>query len=163
MYESSCLALCYSGADYLSSVGTYLPGTCVAGVQIVSAMSEPTCRALCCRGADCLRSVRTYLPALCYRSAGWLSGVWTYLLDTVLQWCRLFKQCQNLPAGHCVTVVKAVLAMSEPTCQALCYSGAGCLSGVRTYLLGTVLQWCMVFKQYQNLPAGHCVTVVKAV
>ena len=81
----------------------------------------------------------------------------------MLQWCRLFKLCQNLPARHCVTVVKAVLAMSEPTCQALCCSVAGCLSNIRTYLPGTVLQWCRMFKQYQNLHAGHCVTVVKAV
>ena len=81
----------------------------------------------------------------------------------MLQWCRLFKHSQNLPAGHCVTVVKAVLAMSEPTCQALCCSGAGCLSNIVTYLPGTVLQWCRMFKQYQNLHAGHCVTVVKAV
>ena len=86
-------------------------------------VSEPTYRALCYSGAGCLSSVVTYLP------------------DTVLQWCRLFKQCLNLPAGHSVTVVKAVLAMSESTCLALCYSGADCLSGVRTYLPGTVLQW----------------------
>ena len=38
---------------------------------------------------------------------------------------------------HCVTVVKAVLAMSESTCQALCYSGKDCLRSVRTYLPGT--------------------------
>ena len=81
----------------------------------------------------------------------------------MLQWCRLFKLCQNLPAGHCVTVVKAVLAMSEPTCQALCCSGAGCFSNIRSYLPGIVLQWCRMFKQYQNLHAGHGVTVVKAV
>ena len=143
-------------------------------------MSEPTYRALCCSGAGCLSGVRTYQP------------------DTVLQGCRLFKQCLNLPAGHCVTVVKAVLAMSESTCLALCYSGADCLSGVGTYLLGTVtvvkavlamsestcrtlcysdagclsnvrnylpgtvLQGCRLFKQCRNLPAGNCVTVVKA-
>ena len=83
-------------------------GHCVAGVQTVSAMSEPTCGALCCRGADCLSSVRTYLPELCYSGAGWLSGVGTYLPGTVLQWCRLFKQCQNLPAGYCVTGVQSV-------------------------------------------------------
>ena len=75
----------------------------------------------------------------------------------MLQGCRLLKKCQKLPAGHCVTVVKAVLAMSEstcqaqcysgtvkavskPTCRALCYSVADCLSGVGTYLPGTVLQ-----------------------
>ena len=51
---------------------------------------------------------------------------------TVLQWCRLFKLCRNLPAGHCVTVVKAVLAMSESTCWALCYSDANCLRSVGT-------------------------------
>ena len=84
-------------------------------------MSEPTNQALCCRGADCI------------------NGVGNYLQGTVLQWFRLFKQCQNLPTGHCVTVVQAVLAVLEPTCQALCYSGEECLSGVRTYLLGTVL------------------------
>ena len=88
-------------------------------------MSESTCRALCNRDADCLSDVRTYLPG------------------TVLQWCRLYKQsqnlpaghcvtgvrlfkrCQNLPARHCVTVVKAVLAMSESTYPTLCYRGAG--------------------------------------
>ena len=145
-------------------------------------VSEPTCRALCYSGADCL------------------SGVRTYLLGTVLQWGRLFKQCRNLSAVHCVTVVKAVLAMSESTCQALCYCGKDCLRSVRTYLPGTcvagvqtvsamseptcgalccrgadclssvqnlpartVLQWCRLVKWCQNLPAGHCVTVVQAV
>ena len=129
-------------------------------------MSEPTCRALCYSGEDCLSSVRIYLPG------------------TVLQGCRLLKKCQKLPAGHCVTVVKAVLAMSESTCQAQCYSGeaclsnirvylpgtvlqcnsdADCLSSVRTYLPGTVLQWCRLLKRCQNLPAGHCVTVLQTV
>ena len=118
---------------------------CVTVVQAVLAMSEPTCQALCYSGADCLSGVGTYLPG------------------TVLQWGRLFKRCRNLPAMHCVTVVKAVLAMSEPTCQALCYSGADCLSGVGTYLPGTVLQWGRLFKRCRNLPARHCVTVVKTV
>ena len=108
-------------------------------------MSEPTYWALCYSGADCVSGVRTYLPGL------------------VLQWCRLFKQCQYLPAGHCVTVVQTVLAMSVPTYRALCYSGAGCLSGLRTYLPGTVLQWCRLFQQCQNLPTGHCVTVMQTV
>ena len=53
---------------------------------------------------------------------------------------RLFKLCRNLPAPHCVAGVQAVLAMSESTCRAPCYRGAGCISGVRTYLPGTVLQ-----------------------
>ena len=115
---------------------------CVAGVQTVSAMSEPTCRALCCSGAGCLSSVGTYLPG------------------TVIQWCRLFKGYQNLPTRHYVAVVQADKAMSEPTCRALCYSGAGCLSNFRTYLPGTVLQGCRRFQQCLNLPAGHCVAVV---
>ena len=136
-------------------------GHCVTVVKAVLAMSEPTCQALCCSGAGCLSNIGTYLPG------------------TVLQWCRMFKQYQNLHAGHCVTVVRAVLAMSEPTYRALCYGGAGCLSNVGVYLPGTVftvvkavlavflpgtvLQGCRLFKQCQNLPAGHCVTVVKAV
>ena len=64
---------------------------------------------------------------------------------------------------HCVAGVQAVLAMSEPICRALCYSGADRLSGVGTYLLGSVLQWCRLFKRCRNLPAGHCVTVGKTV
>ena len=32
----------------------------------------------------------------------------TYLLGTVLQGCRLFNICRNLPARHCVTGVQAV-------------------------------------------------------
>ena len=108
-------------------------------------MSEPTCWALCYSDAGCLSIVGTYLPG------------------TVLQGCKLFKQCRNLPTGHCVTEVQAVLAMAEPTCRALCYSGAGFLSGVRTYLPGTVLQWGRLFKWCRNLPAMHCVTVAKAV
>ena len=120
-------------------------GHCVTMVKAVLAMSESTCGTLCYSDAGCLSNVRNYLPS------------------TVLQGCRLFKQCWNLPAGHCVTVVKAALAMSEPTCRALCYSDADCLSSVRTYLPGTVLQWCRLFKRCQNLPAGHCVTVVQTV
>ena len=61
-----------------------------AGVQAVYAVTEPTCRALCCRVAGCLSCVRTYLS------------------DTVLQGCRLFKQCQNLPVRLCVAGVQAV-------------------------------------------------------
>ena len=72
-------------------------------------MSEPTCRPLCYSGADCLSGVGTYLPG------------------TVIQGCRLFKGCRNLPAGHCVTVVKTVEAVSEPTYRVLCYIGAGCM------------------------------------
>ena len=53
---------------------------------------------------------------------------------------RLFKLCRNLPARHCVAGVQAVLAISEPTCRPPSYRGAGCISGVETYLPGTVLQ-----------------------
>ena len=97
-----------------------------------------------------------------------------------MQGCRLFKRCPNLPAGYCVAGVQAVLAvwnkrtgrciagvqavkaMSNPTCQAMCCRGAGCLSGVRTYLPGTVLQGCRLLKLCWNLPAGHCVAGMKA-
>ena len=144
-------------------------------------MSEPTCHRLCYSGESCFSNVRVYPPGtvlqwyrLFKRCRNLPAGHCVTVMQTVyavseptyrtlVQWCRLFKLCQNLPAGHCVTVVKAVLAMSEPTCQALCCSGAGCLSNIRTFRPGTVLQWCRMFKQYQNLHAGHCVSVVKAV
>ena len=162
MSESTCRALCYSGKESLSCVRTYLPGTVLEGcrlfkqcqnlptrhfvtvVQTVKAVSEPTCRAQCNSGEGCISNVRVYLPG------------------TVLHWCRLFEWCQNLTAGHCVTVVKAVLVMSESTCRTLCYSEAGCLSNVRNYLPGTVMQGCRLFKWCQNLPPRYCVTVVKA-
>ena len=126
-------------------------------------MSEPTCQALCYSDAGCFSNVRVYLLALCYSGKDCLSCVRTYLPGTVLQGCRLFKQCQNLPTRHCVTVVQTVKAVSEPTCRTQCYSGEGCINNVRVYLPGTVLQWCRLFKRCQNLPARHCVTVVKAV
>ena len=203
MSEPTYWALCYSGADSLSCVRIYLPGTvlqwcwlfkqcqnlpaghCVTISQAVYAMSEPTYRALCYSGAGCLSNARNYLPGtvlqwcrllmqcqnlptrpLCYSGAACLSNVRTYLPGTVLQFHKLFMQCQNLPTGHCVTVgaglffqcqklptghcvtvVQTVNAMSEPTFRALCYSGAACFSNVRTYLPGTVLQWCRLFKQ----------------
>ena len=108
-------------------------------------MSEPTCRALCYSGESCFSNVRTYLPG------------------TVLQWCSLFKQCQNLPAGHCVTVVLAVLAMSESTCRALCNSDAGCLSCVRVCLPLHCVTAVQTVYVVSELPSGHCVTVVQAV
>ena len=40
---------------------------------------------------------------------------------------------------------------------------ADCLSGVGTYLPGTVLQGCRLFKRCGNLSAGQCVAVVQAV
>ena len=92
-------------------------GHCVPGVPAVLAVAEPPCQALCCRGAS------------------WLSGVKNYLLGTVLQGCRLYKWCRNLPAGHCVARAQAVLSGSEPSSRALLGRGAGCLSGVRSYLL----------------------------
>ena len=128
-------------------------------------MSEPTCRELCYSGADCLSNIRSYLPG------------------TVLQWCRLFKRCQNLPASHCLTVVQTCLSCVGTYLPGTVLSGAGFLSGVRTYLPGTVLQWCRLgadclnrvrtylpgivlqwcrlFKQCHKLPAGHCVAVVQ--
>ena len=104
---------CVAGvqAVRLSNIGTYLPGTMLQGCRLYK-----RCQNLpaghCYSDAGCLRSIRTYLPG------------------TVLQGCRLFKQCWSLPAVHCVAGVQTVSAMSEPTCLALCCSGAGCLSSV---------------------------------
>ena len=53
--------------------------------------------------------------------------------------------------------------MSEPTCQALCCRGVGCLSDVGTHLPGPVGQGCRLFKWCQNLHAGHCIAGVQGV
>ena len=53
---------------------------------------------------------------------------------------KAVKTVSEPTSRHCVAGVLAVLAISEPTCRAPCYRGAGCISGVRTYLPGTVLQ-----------------------
>ena len=72
----------------------------------------------------------------------------------------MFKQFLNLPTGHCVAWLQAVQVVSEPTCLALCCRGAVYLSTLRSYLPGTVLQGCRLFKWYGNLPARHCVAGV---
>ena len=72
----------------------------------------------------------------------------------MLQVLKLFKLCGNLPAGHCSAGLQAVIVVSKATCWALCCRGAGCLSSVSTYLLGTVLQVCIMFKRCQNLLLG---------
>ena len=108
-------------------------------------VSETTSRALWCRGAGCL------------------SRVGTYFLATVGQLCMLFKWCGNLPQGHCGAGVQAVRAVSEPSSPALWGRGAGCLSRVGTYFLGTVGQWCKLFKWCGNLPKGYCGAGVQAV
>ena len=81
----------------------------------------------------------------------------------VLQGSRLFKRCLKLPAGHGVAGVQAAEAVLEPTCPTLCFREAGCLSGVGTYLWGTVLQGFRLFKWCLNLPASYCVAGVHAV
>ena len=129
-----------------------------AGVQAVKAVFEPTSLALWGRGAGCWSGVGTYLQGTVGQGAGCLSSVGTYLLGTVGQgcrlfkWCgtylpttvgqgcRLFKWCWNLPLRLCWAGIRVVKAVSEPTFRALWSRGAGFLSSVRTYLLGTVGQ-----------------------
>ena len=75
---------------------------------------------------------------------------------TVLHGCRMLKWCLNPPAGHCVAGVQAIKAVSEPTSNKLWGRGAGCLSNIGTYLPGTVLQGCSLFKQCRYLPPMNC-------
>ena len=169
---------CDAGVQAVKAVLEPTRQHCVAGVQTVQAVSEPTCRALCCRGTDCLSGVGTCLLGTVCWGAGCLSSGRTYLPGTVLQECKLLKQCLNLHAGHCVagcrllkqcrnlppmhcgTGDQAVQAVWEPTCRVLCCRGAVCLSDVRTYLWGALLQGCRLFKQCPNLPTGQCVSGV---
>ena len=106
MSEPTCRALCYSGADCLSDVGTYLPGTVLQwGRLFKRCRNLPAVHWWCRLFKQCWS-----LPAghCFYSGESCFSNVGVYLPGTVLQGCRLFKQCQNLPVVHCVTVVKAV-------------------------------------------------------
>ena len=94
-----------------------------------------------------------------------LNGVGTYLPGTVGQGCRLFNRCHNLPPalwGRGAGCLSGVGTVS----RALWGRGAG-LSGVRTYLLGTVGQGCRLFKWCQNLPPrellGRCACCLSGV
>ena len=69
---------------------------------------KTTCRVLCAG-----------VQAVC-RGAGSLSDVGNYLPGTVLQECRLFKWCQNIPMRHFIAGVQAVLVVLKPTCRAWC-------------------------------------------
>ena len=118
-------------------------------------MLEPTCR------------------ALCYSVEGCLSGVGTYLPGTVLQWCRLLSK--NKPvldnSDFCLIILKIrpnsdfqnPFSLEIKISLFLPVLSLNCLSSVRTYLPGTVLQWCRLFKHSQNLPAAHCVAGVQTV
>ena len=75
----------------------------------------------------------------------------------------LLQLVQGQPIFEAPPTSLAVKAVSEPTCWALCYRDVCCLSSVRTYLPGTVLKGCRLFKRCRNLPAGHCVAGVHAV
>ena len=94
--------------------------------------------------AGCFSNVVTYSWALWRRGAGSLHGIGTYLPDTVGQGCSLVKRWQLLPPGHCGAVVQAVLAVSEPTFQAL-WGRDAC----------TIEQVCGLFKRCQNLRPRH--------
>ena len=53
--------------------------------------------------------------------------------------------------------------VSEHISQALCGWDAGCLSGLKTYLPGTLGQGCRLFKPCQNLGPRQCGAGVQAI
>ena len=107
-------------------------------------MSEPICQVLWCRGR-LLKQFRNLPPRYCG------AGV------------QANKQRRNLPPGHCEAGSQAAKVVSEPNSWALWGSGAGCLSGVGTYLQGTMGQVCKLFMRCPSLPPGHCGAGVPAV
>ena len=127
-------------------------------------ISEPTTRALWGRAAGCFLAVLVPTSwALWGSGACCLSIVRSYHMGTVGQECRLFKWCRNLLLGHCWAGVQSVKVMLESTSPALWGSSAGCLIGVRTYLLVSVEEGCRLFKRCQHLPPRHCWAGVQAV
>ena len=81
----------------------------------------------------------------------------------MLQGCRLFKPCSNLPAGNSVAGVQPVKVVWKPYSWALLGRDAGCSMGVGTYLPCTVGKGCRLFNRGPNLPPGHCRAGVQAV
>ena len=93
------------------------------------------------QGCSCLSSVATYLLALCCSGAAVLVVSKPICQDCVAE-VQLFKRCRNLAA--CILL-----------------QGCSCLSGVATYLLGTVLQGCSLLKQCHNPICRHCAAGVQ--
>ena len=114
------------------SINLFLLAPLNLGLQLMRLWIQASQKALCSERErekegekeSCLNCVRTYLPG------------------TVLQGCRLFKPCRNLPAG---TVLEGCRLFK------LC----------RNVSAGTVLQGCRLFKQCRNLSARHCAAGVQ--
>ena len=118
-------ALWGSGANCLSSVGTYLLGTVGQGCrlfnwclnlppgtvgQVCRLFKRSTTTSLDC-GAGVQAVYTVSEPTICAlwtRGAGCLSPAGPYLRGTVGQGLRLFNRCLNLPPMHCVAAVQAV-------------------------------------------------------
>ena len=85
------------------------------------------------------------------------------MVGMVLQGCRLFKRCQNQPARHCVTGGAGCLRGVRTYLLDTVLQVAGCLSYVGTFLQGTLGQGCRLFKGCQNLPPRQYGAGVQAV
>ena len=122
------------GCSCLSGVKTYLPALCCRSAA-GKAVSKPICRALCSRAQGCV------------------SGVPTYLLDTVLQGCSCLRSVATYLPALCCSCLSGVATYLPGTVL----QGCSCFSIVRTYLLGTVLQGssCLIGVA-TYLPALRC-------
>ena len=100
-YWNLPLRHCGAGSRLLKRYWNLPLRHCGEGVQAVLAVSEPTTRAMLA-GVQALQAVsEPTSQALWGRGTGSLTSVGTYLTGTVQQGCKLFKQCRNLPPGHC--------------------------------------------------------------
>ena len=116
-------------------------------MQAVEAVSEPTSNALYGRGAGCLSDVRTYVRGIVLQGCRLFKLCQNLPSRHCVAGCRLFKPCPKLPARQCVAGVQAVKAVLEPSSRVLWGRGTGCLRGVGTYLQGTVGHGCRLFKR----------------
>ena len=176
------------GCSCLSGVATYLPTLCcrdaavkvvwkpicqhcVAGVQLFK-----QCRNLSAgtvlQGCSLLSSVPTYLSALCCRVAAVKVVSKPIYLHCVAE-VKLFKLCQNLPAGsvlqrcsclssvepicwHCVAGVKLFKRCQNTICQN-CAAGRLLFKWCRNLSTNTVLQECSCLSGVETyLPALCC-------
>ena len=74
------------------------------------------------------------------------------------QGCRLFKGCRNLPSGQVRGAELDTVLFLFKDVSGISWAqwgrGVGCLSGVRTYLPGTVGQGCRLFSSVRTYLSG---------
>ena len=125
------------GCSCLSDVETYLSALCCR-VAAVLAVLKPIC-GHCAAGVQLFKRCRNLSAGTVLQRCSCLSGVATYLRALCCRGAAV-KAVSQPTCRHCVA--RGSCLSSVPTYLLALYRGCSCLSGVGTYLPGTVLQGC---------------------